>query len=82
MIDAPRLSPPEIREMLKAEGLTAGRVAFFDRILTARLCKAGLLAAGVDQHRPEGGAPRPGFVITAAGREAMDSLPADLARPS
>ena len=74
MTDAPKLSPPEIREMLKAEGLTVGRLAFFDRMLTARLCKAGLLAIGDDQDGREGGASRPGFVITQAGREALDSV--------
>lgn len=60
--------------MLKAEGLALGRLAFFDRMLTARLCKAGLLAVGDDQEGREGGAPRPGFVITPAGRQAMDSI--------
>lgn len=74
MMEPPKLSPPEIREMLKAEGLTVGRLAFFDRMLTARLCKAGLLAVSDDQSGREGGAARPGFVITPAGRAALDGV--------
>ena len=71
------LSPPELRELHKAQILGDGGRVIFDPMLADRLVGAGLLAKQGDDPEEPTAAGRRRYLLTASGRAALDAARGD-----